>query len=214
MTRRFGISEMLKMINDLPTEIQRQDSLGTCVDNHVMIGMLKYIFDPNIEFDLPSGEPPYKINEYVNQEGNLYPEFRKMYLFIKDGQPNLTGMKREVLFIQMIESLHPDDAKLVIAMKDKICPYPNITYNLVYKTFPGLLPPPQEVKKVNTITEPKVQAKGPGARNEDLERACPFGCISAGGKQYYMPGPLVAHLKKQHNYTQDQVDQFKKEQYS
>lgn len=211
MARRHGVAEILRLISNLPNENDRQASLATCSDNMVVIMTLKYMFDPDIAFDLPEGDPPYKPNEYLDQQNSYYSQFRKMYIFIKGQGPALAPLKRESLFVQFIESLDQEDAKLVIAMKDKKSPYPNITYELVSKTFPGLLP---EKREAINITEPvKKKVTGSGVRDEELERACPFGCISSRGSQYYMPGPLTAHLKKKHNFTEEQVAQFKKENY-
>ena len=145
MSRRLGVAEMLKMISDLPNEIDRQTSLATCADNTVLVMSLKYLFDPNIVFDLPEGDPPYKPTDFLDQESSYYTDFRRMYLFIKGGNPNLTAMKRETIFVQFIEGLDKQDAKLVLAIKDKKSPYPGITYDLVYRTFPGLLPEPQDL---------------------------------------------------------------------
>lgn len=216
MARRLGVSEILKKISDLSNENDRQSSLATCGDNAVLVMTLKYMFDPAVVFELPEGDPPYKPNDYLDQQSNYYSDFRRMYLFIKGGNPGLHKLKRESLFVQFIEGIDPEDAKLVLAMKDKRSPYPGITYDLVYRTFPGLLP--EKTEEVNTL---KVEEKkksssvglGTGVRNEELERACPFGCISSRGSQYYMPGPLTAHLKKKHNFTAEEIETFKKENY-
>jgi len=215
MTKRLGVAEILKKISDLSNENDRQNSLATCADNTVLVMSLKYLFDPNIVFDLPEGDPPYKPTDFLDQESSYYTDFRRMYLFIKGGNPNLTAMKREILFVQFIEGLDKQDAKLVLAIKDKKSPYPGITYDLVYRTFPGLLP--EKSEEINTIKPEQTQVPflpGPGTRIEALERACPFGCISSRGSQYYMPGPLTAHLKKKHNFTVDELTLFKKEQYT
>ena len=212
MTRRLGVAEILKKISDLPNENDRQNSLATCADNTVLVMSLKYMFDPNVVFDLPDGDPPYKPTDFLDQESSYYTDFRRMYLFIKGGNPNLVPLKRETLFVQFIEGIDKEDAKLVLAMKDKRSPYPGITYDLVYRTFPGLLPEkPQEIN-IPKQAEP-AKSIGSGARSEELERACPFGCVSARGSQYYMPGPLTAHLKRKHNFTDDEIQQFKNEQY-
>lgn len=100
--------------------------------------ILKYAFDPAIEFDLPDGAPPYKPCEYLDQEGRLYSEARKLYLFTKDGNPSLKKMKREMLFIQFIEGIDKDDAVLIVAMKDKKLPFKGITADIVKKAFPDL----------------------------------------------------------------------------
>jgi hypothetical protein len=107
----------------------------------------------------------------------------------------------------LLETIDREDAKLLIAMKDKYSPYPNITYDLVARTFPGLLPERQENDVViNTYVKP-VEAK------TVLAYPCPFGCVSTRGKNSYQPGPLVKHMKQVHNYTDEQVVEFKKEHF-
>lgn len=213
MARRLGVAEILKKISDLPDENNRQISLATCAENQVLVQSLQYMFHPDIVFELPEGDPPYRVNEYLDQQGSYYSQFRKMYLFIRGGNPNIRGLKREALFIEFIESLDPEDAKMVIAMKDKRSPWPGITYELVSRTFPGLLPEKPPEINIKPVEKKSGIGLGTGVRNEELERACPFGCISSRGSQYYMPGPMTAHLKKKHNFTDEQIAQFKKENY-
>ena len=52
-------------------------------------------------------------------------------------------MKRESLFIELLESLHYTEAELICLIKDgKLTEkYPSITEKLVRETFPNLLPP-------------------------------------------------------------------------
>ena len=69
----------------------------------------------------------------------LYSEARKFYLFVKDGHPGLTNLKRESLFITMLESVDPKDAELLIGMKDKKLPYKGINVAIVTEAFPGLI---------------------------------------------------------------------------
>lgn len=201
MTRRYGISEMLKMINDLPDPNARLQSLASCSNIIPVYGILKYMFDPTIKFALPSGAPPYKENENLDQQSNLYNEFRRLYLFI-DGAAQLNPLKRETIFVQVLETIDPEDAKLIIAMKDKICPYPNITYDLVFHAFPGLLPPESEVPAKITEDLNIKTSKG---------KPCPFGCVSRNGNELYMPGPLLTHLRHAHKYDDVQIANFKQE---
>jgi hypothetical protein len=104
--------------------------------------ILKYAFHPDIKFALPPGKPPYKTigspDEY--NPTYLYPNIRKFYLYIEGGHAGLTQLRREQLFIQMLESLHPKEADLVIQIKDKKLNYRGLTYKLVKTTFPEILP--------------------------------------------------------------------------
>lgn len=101
--------------------------------------ILKYTLDPSIVWDLPEGAPPYKPCIYPAQEMRLFAESRRLYLFVKGGNPNLTKLKREALYIELLESIHPEDAKLLIAAKDKKIPYKGITLKLIKDAFPGLI---------------------------------------------------------------------------
>ena len=100
--------------------------------------ILKYAFDPNIKFLLPEGVPPYKPNEFVDQEGILFSEARKLYLFVEGGNSNLTRFKREMLFIQFIENIDKNDAELICAVKDKKLPFKSLTKDIVKQAFPDL----------------------------------------------------------------------------
>ena len=104
--------------------------------------ILKYAFHPDIKFALPPGKPPYKTigspDEY--NPTYLYPNIRKFYLYIEGGHDGLTQLRREQLFIQMLESLHPKEAEVVIQIKDKKLNYRGLTYKLVKTTFPEILP--------------------------------------------------------------------------
>jgi hypothetical protein len=63
-----------------------------------------------------------------------------MYLFIEGGNPGLAQAKREYLFIQLLEAVHPDDAKVVLNMKDKKPLTKNLTKDIINTAFPGIIP--------------------------------------------------------------------------
>ena len=110
-------------------------------DNGALREILKYAFHPDIKFLLPTGNPPYK--SVVDESDNptyLYGLVRKLYLFVEGGNPNLNTTRREYLFIEMLESIHPDEAELLLQVKDKKIKCRGLTYNLIKETFPELLP--------------------------------------------------------------------------
>ena len=104
--------------------------------------LLKYAFHPDIKFALPTGEPPYKTigspDEY--NPTYLYPNIKKFYLYIEGGHDGLTQLRREQLFVLMLESLHPTEAAVVLQVKDKKLKFRGLTYKLVKDTFPEILP--------------------------------------------------------------------------
>ena len=141
---RLGIAEILKKVNDAPASKRIEILQKYGHNNMALYTILKYTFDKRVVFLLPPGSPPYTENPYVDQHSNLYNEVRRFYLFVEGPQTNLTPVKREMLFIKLLENVDKEDAKIVIKMKDHQKPYPNITEKLINQAFPGMLE--QEIK--------------------------------------------------------------------
>lgn len=104
--------------------------------------ILGYTFDPRVKWLLPEGNPPYKpAANGIEAEGRLVGELRKLDLFIagnSDTQRNLKQTRREMIFIEMLETIDPGDAKVLLAMKDRKLPFKSITKKLVAEAFPNL----------------------------------------------------------------------------
>jgi hypothetical protein len=135
---KIGVAEILKKASEIKDDAARVEWLRINGNPSVQT-ILRYAFDPNIVWQLPEGAPPYKPNDLVDQQHRLYTELRKLYLFIEGGNPNLKPLRREQLFIELLEVVDPEDAKLLLAAKDKTIPYPGITKQVVAKAFPGLI---------------------------------------------------------------------------
>lgn len=102
--------------------------------------ILQGAFDPNVVWLLPEGTPPYTPNELVDQQHILRKEAEKLTYYIKGFHDNLPQVKREAMFIELLERVDPDDAKLLCAIKEKKMPFPGITLEHVTKGLPGLIP--------------------------------------------------------------------------
>lgn len=135
---KLSISEILQKASSIS---KTQDRIEFLRQNYSKpLGtIVKYALDPNVEFDLPEGAPPYKKNDLTGQETRLYSEVRKLYLFLKGCPKNINKIRREALFIEMLENVDPKDAELLLAMKDKKIPYKGFTVKFVKEAFPGLL---------------------------------------------------------------------------
>lgn len=101
--------------------------------------VLKSSFDPNIVWALPEGEVPYIKNEAPEgtEHTDLHMEARKLYNFIQGGNGKLTRNRREMMFVQMLEGLHPDESEIVIAAKDGKLhqKYKGLSANVVKEAF-------------------------------------------------------------------------------
>lgn len=138
MARKLGIAEILKLASEQKT---KQDKIQILQQHssEVLLKLLKYAYCPSVKFVLPDGTPPYKENKFDDCQPMLYQEVRRMYLFIEGGNNDLTKLKREHLFIGLLESLDRDDAKLLCSVKDKKLPYKGLTQQIIKDAFPGLI---------------------------------------------------------------------------
>ena len=108
-------------------------------DNQAMRQLLKAAFDPKIKFDLPEGNPPYIKNEAPagTEHTSLAAEAKKLYHFVVGGNNSINKLKKETMFIQMLEGLQEDDAEVLMSIKNKNLnnTYKGLTANLVKETF-------------------------------------------------------------------------------
>lgn len=96
------------------------------------------IYNPDIIWLLPEGAPPYKpVQKAEDAQGRFYAEIKKLYRFVKGGGDNIKAVKREQLFIQMLEALDPDDAVMMCRVKDKKG-FEGLSMKTVMKAFPGI----------------------------------------------------------------------------
>jgi len=143
------VTEMLAEINDNPATITKYK------DNGALRLIFEHAFDPDKKFFLPEGDPPFKEDSAPigMSPANLHMEAKKLYVFCRE---DLNKLRRESLFIQLLEGLHPLESKLILAIKDQKLTkmYPKITYKLVSETFPSIPAPAVKEKKVKNSQAP------------------------------------------------------------
>ena len=72
-----------------------------------------------------------------NQRTTLRNEADKFYMFIKGGNDSLSSIRRETIFIQLLEGLHPKEAQILCLVKDKrLTDVYNLPFDLIQETFP------------------------------------------------------------------------------
>ena len=52
-------------------------------------------------------------------QASIRAEYKKFYNFCKGGNPSLRNLRRETMFITILEGLHPLEAEILILVKDK-----------------------------------------------------------------------------------------------
>jgi len=131
--------------------------------------ILIWNFDDTIETLLPEGEVPYgsniedemtsgslssKINDAVGKmkeigsqslgsqdqgRTTIRKEFTKFYNFLKGGNPSMSSLRRETMFINVLQGLHPLEAEILILVKDgRLEDKYKITKDIVSEAFPDI----------------------------------------------------------------------------
>lgn len=163
---RFTIPEILKAVNDAKTHEKKVSILQNC-GTEPLEQILQYNFHPDIAFNLPEGECPYKKEKDIpvgKSHSNLYKESRRLYLFLKGQAPNLKPYRREMLFIELLEGIHWTEAEVLVAIKDKNLQalYPGVTYEAARDAFARLLPQtppaPKKVEKPVKLAIPDIES--------------------------------------------------------
>ena len=129
--------EFLHRVSKLKRTQEKIDNIKAN-DTFALRVILQAAFDPKVKFLLPEGDPPYKPNEIVDQQHVLHREADKIRYFVEGFYPGLNQAKRESMFVEFLERLDPDDAKLILAIKDKKMPFNGITIQHVKEGLPGL----------------------------------------------------------------------------
>jgi len=122
-------------------------------DNPAFRSVLKAVFDPTFEWDLPEGTPPCKIDRDIPlgyADATMYSSARTLYLYEKK-YTNIPKAKKEMLFIGLLESLHWTEADFLVIIKDGnfTKTFKGFTPGIVREAYPDLLPTPKSAGKVS-----------------------------------------------------------------
>ena len=137
-TYNLSFHEILTKVNNAKDKPKKIEVFKKYDTNELRM-FLKGAFDEKLEWLLPEGKPPYTVNEApVGTEHTwLKQEVKRMFHFLKGGNPQLSQMKRDNMFIQMLEGLSEEEAKLLVWAKDNELNkhYKGLTANLIKEAF-------------------------------------------------------------------------------
>jgi len=136
------LSDYLSQLNKLSKREEKKAFLENIPPRYAFAtkAVLWYMFSTKVKFALPEGPPPYTPSR-DDGPGVLLAEIQKMYLYLDPatgGHPGLKQIKREKLWVDLLEKVHPRDALLLIAMKDKKSPWKGVDRKLVEEIHPDL----------------------------------------------------------------------------
>jgi hypothetical protein len=132
-----------------------------------MMAVFIWNYEPSLESDLPSGEVPFadareigvvgndttfsdSLNKQINTKEMLDAygsnnrttirrEYETFFNFIKGGNITLPRIRKETMFINLLQGLHPREAEIICLVKDKkLQSKYNISFDIVKEAFPEI----------------------------------------------------------------------------
>ena len=162
------VFEVLEAASKQRTKAKKIEVLQRYAHDSIM-AVLIWNFDESVISLLPEGDVPYgntrednsvtgtlsdKINDAVGMmkesgstslgsqdqgKASIRKEYTKFYNFLKGGNNGLSNLRRETMFINILEGLHPLEAEILILTKDKrLTDKYKITKEIVSAAYPQI----------------------------------------------------------------------------
>ena len=162
------VFEVLTLVSKQRTNLKKVEVLQRYEDPSLK-SILIWNFDESIKSSLPDGIVPYssvgeqgsfsgtlsgKIEDAVGKmeelnsrslgsqdqgRSSIRKEYTKFYNFVKGGNDGLSSLRRETMFINVLEGLHPLEAEILCLVKDKKLETKyKITKEIVSQAYPDI----------------------------------------------------------------------------
>lgn len=140
-TSRLLLTEVLRKVSNAKTKNEKikllRDHSSTALRQILIIN-----FDDSLVSMLPEGEVPYTPNDAPvgTEHTRLESEYKGLYRFFKGGADKLPALKRESMFVQLLEGLSAEEAELLCLVKDGRLSekYKRITKAVVSEAYPQI----------------------------------------------------------------------------
>ena len=151
------VSEILDKFEVAKTREEKIAVLQNNVTDPLLV-LLRLNYDHMLKMDLPDGEPPFRKDTdkpIGYSESSLQLELRRFYVWLNPAT-NLPKLKKESLFVNMLEGIHWTEAEALCLAKDRKLhtKYKSLKEDIVREAFPLALTPKPPVEK----TEAKVES--------------------------------------------------------
>jgi len=162
------IFEILQVVDKQRSAAKKVEALRKFADPALKV-VLIWNFDESVISVLPEGEVPYaatseqssfsgtlsaKIEDAVSKmnevgtnslgsqdqgRSSIRKEYQRFYNFVKGGNDSLSSPRRETMFINILQGLHPLEAEIVCLIKDKkLQDKYKITKEIVSEAYPDI----------------------------------------------------------------------------
>jgi hypothetical protein len=140
------MKNIYEIFDEFEVATSKKEKLAVIEKNlsRTLIQVLELAFHPDYEWLIDEMPHEYKIPDTLPgiSRCQLSTEIRKLYLFKKGDATaeKLSVEKRKQLLLQLIESLEPREAEVVIGILSKDLGVKGLNYKFVKEAFPQLLP--------------------------------------------------------------------------
>ena len=141
------VHEILEAVDSERVKAKKLEILKTYGDDSFKMTMI-WNFDESVVSMLPEGNVPYQpvesdvqasVDKGLPQRSTIRNTARQFYRFVKGGDDGMNKIKRESLFINILETLPPPEAEILVLVKDKALNTKyNITKELVAEAYPEI----------------------------------------------------------------------------
>ena len=162
------VYEILNVVSKETTKARKVEALRKFNGAATKV-VLIWNFDESVVSLLPPGDVPYagtdeqnsfsgtlseKVNDAVSKmnelgsnslgsqdqgKSSIRKEFKRFYNFVKGGNDGLSSLRRETMFINILQGLHPLEAEILILTKDKrLGDKYKITKEVVAEAYPDI----------------------------------------------------------------------------
>ena len=134
------VSEILDAASKSRSKAKKVEILQE-FDSPALRAVLIWNFDDSARSMLPEGDVPYSPNEAPKgtDHNRLTSEYKNLYHFVKGGNDTLAPLRRESMFIQLLERLHAEEAEVICLTKDKnLTSKYKLTRDVVAEAFPDI----------------------------------------------------------------------------
>jgi len=134
------VSEILDAASKARSKAKKVEILQE-FDSPALRAVLIWNFDESARSMLPEGDVPYSPNEAPKgtDHNRLTSEYKNLYHFVKGGNDSLAPLRRESMFIQLLERLHAEEAEVICLVKDKnLTNKYKLTRDVVAEAFPDI----------------------------------------------------------------------------
>ena len=141
------VHEILEAVDSEKVKAKKIELLRTYGDDSLKM-VLIWNFDETVVSMLPDGDVPYQPVEGdvqanreqgIPQRTTIRNSARQFYRFVKGGDDALNKIKRESIFINILQTLPEPEAQILVLVKDKLLTTKyNITKELVAEAYPEI----------------------------------------------------------------------------